>query len=364
VAEPLADLDHPGQFTTIDHAGMLARILALPQQIRDAWEHAQRATLPRDWGEASQIVMCGMGGSAIGGDLTRSLVEREARVPIMVVRGYDLPGFVGPQSLVVLTSFSGSTEETLSSGAQARKAGARVVAITTGGVLAEQAHSVPFPVIQFSYGGTPREAIGFSTLIMLGLLSRLGYVRDYGGDVERSVALLSEMVEDLGPQTPTPDNAAKTLAQRLAGRTPIVYGGGFMAEVARRWKGQFNENAKSWSFFEQLPELDHNAVLGYRFPGTAAEQHVVVVLSSALNHPRITLREELTGKLLAQAHVPMELVAARGNSPLEHVLSAAYVGDFVSYYLALLNGVDPSEMDVLDSFKKQMARGAPGEAGA
>src|SRR5262249_42282739 len=163
-------------------------------------------------------------------------------------------------------------------------------------LLASRARSTPFPLIEFAFLGTPREAIGYSMLLSLGLLSRLNYVPDYSSHVHQAVNLLGNMAEEIGPTAPADSNQAKRLAQHLYHRVGIIYGGGLMAEVARRWKGQLNENAKSWAFFEQLPELDHNAVLGYQFPTDAAQQHFVVMLSSTLNHPRISLREDVTAE--------------------------------------------------------------------
>jgi glucose/mannose-6-phosphate isomerase len=168
--------------------------------------------------------------------------------------------------------------------------------------------------------------------------------------------LLQEMAQELGPDAPADSNPAKRLAQRLFGRLCIIYGGGLMAEVARRWKGQFNENSKNWAFFEPLPELNHNAVLGYQFPTNLSERIMVITLSSSLNHPRITLRESITEELLGRWGVRTERVEARGSQPLEQVFSATYFGDFVSYYLALINDIDPSDMDVINDLKTRLAQ--------
>lgn len=352
----MIDLDRPSQFDDVDVDGMLGRLLDLPQQVRAAWTLGQSLSLPSSLMGASNVVICGMGGSAIGGDLTRALAEPEARVPVTVVRDYRLPRYVGPGTLVVASSFSGSTEETLSACEQALRVGARVAAITTGGDLAERAHSVGFPLIQFSFDGQPREAIGYSTLLMVGALVRLGYMGDCTTQVEAAAALLERLQEELGPDVPTEENRAKRLAQRLFGRIAVIYGGGLMAEVARRWKSQINENAKQWSFFEQLPELNHNAVLGYQFPTDVANRVLVVLLSSSLSHPRIAARERATSELLGRWGVTAETVAAEGSSPIEHLYSATYFGDFVSYYLALVNDVDPSNIDTITFLKARLAQ--------
>jgi len=352
----MIDLDCPSQYVDLDQDGMLARIVGLPSQLRDAWSLVEGLELPHSHRSAENIVICGMGGSAIGGDLARSVIEAEVDVPISIIRGYELPRYVGPQSLVILSSFSGATEETLTACHIALDRGARVVATTTGGVLAERGRDVGFPVVRFAFDGRPREAVGFSLLLNLGILGRLGYIADYSHEVEASAVLLEQMANQLGPDTPTPENPAKRLAKRLYGRVTLIYGGGYMAEVGRRWKGQMNENAKSWAFSEQLPELNHNAVLGYQFPADLATRMHVVMLASSLNHPRIVLREAATLELLGKWGIESERVDAYGSVALEQVLSAVYFGDFVSYYLALINDVDPSEMGILEELKARLAQ--------
>ncbi len=193
-------------------------------------------------------------------------------------------------------------------------------------------------------------------LLMLGVLAKLGYVADRTTEVESSADLLHKMAGELGPGAPADENPAKRLAQRLFGHIGVIYGGGLMSEVARRWKGQLNENAKNWAFFEQLPELNHNAVLGYQFPINLSDRLMVVMLSSSLNHPRIGIRESITAELLGRWGVRTERVEARGVRPLEHVLSATYFGDFVSYYLALINDIDPSDIDVINYLKQRLTK--------
>jgi glucose/mannose-6-phosphate isomerase len=350
----MMDLDQRPLYDDIDRDGMLNRILGLPGQIRQAWSIMQASSLPGDFGGARNIVVCGMGGSAIGGDLTRAVVEPEARCPVQVVRGYDLPRYVGRDSLVILSSFSGTTEEVLSAAHQALAVQARVIGITTGGDVAQLGQHVDFPVVTFDFDGTPREAIGYSTFLMLGLLTRLGYVADQTTQVEATAQIIEQLFREFGPDVRTDENEAKRLAQLMSSRVLVFYGGGHLSDVARRWKGQLNENAKSWAFFEQLPELNHNAVLGYKFPSDAAQRIMVVILSSNLNHPRIALRESLTKEELERRGVQVRRIEARGSSRLEHVMSTVAFGDLVSYYLALVHEVDPNEMDVLKFFKARL----------
>jgi glucose/mannose-6-phosphate isomerase len=350
------DLDQQRHYEDIDREQMLASILAMPSQLRQAWSLVQSLSLPSRLREAQNVVLAGMGGSAIGADFTRTLAEREARVPMEVVRGYDLPTYVDERSLVVLSSFSDTTEEVLSAADQAVRRNAGVIAVTAGGPLAERMVKGGATVVRFHFDGRPREALGFSTLGVVGILAHLGYISDKTTDVDAAATLLEQLVEEFGPEAPADCNGAKRLAQHLTPRLAVIYGGGLMAEVARRWKNQLNENAKSWSFYEQLPELNYNAMLGYLFPSDLGQRVWVVILSSRLNHPRITMREHVTREELSRRGIQSSTVEGRGNSALEQILSAAYIGDFVSYYLALIHEVDPSDDATLGFFKARLSQ--------
>lgn len=351
----MIDLDRPDSYAALDPAKMLARVMELDRQIADAWRLATQLRAPADYRQATSIVVLGMGGSAIGGDLVRTLVAPRLRVPLLVVREYDAPAFVGPETLAIASSYSGGTEETLSAVKQALAAGARVVAITTGGQLAELARQQRLPLLRFDYPAQPRAALGYSLMLILGTLVRLGYLESAAVDIEAAAAAVRAQRARLAPEVPTAENLAKQLALRLRDKLAILYGGGLMAEVARRWKGQFNENSKHWAFFEQLPELDHNAIMGYRFPRDLAGRVCVLLLGSARNHPRIQTRAAVTADILRQHGVETVALEAEGDSDLAHVLTMTQLGDFVTYYLALLNGIDPSTIDAIDSLKAALA---------
>src|SRR5438552_18947974 len=201
---------------------MLDRIKELPQQVRDAWSIASKAQIRPAYGDVRSILVSGMGGSAIGGDLAAALVAGELRVPMSVHRDYGLPAYVGRDSLVITSSYSGNTEETLSSFEEARKRGAKVLALTTGGKLAELARASNYPVITFSYKARPRATLGYSLGVVLGALSRLGFVRDLGDDVEAALGDLVRLDERVHEGAKT--NEAKKLAIELFGRAPAVHG--------------------------------------------------------------------------------------------------------------------------------------------
>ncbi len=351
----MSNLDDAAVYEELDKGNMRQRIGELPQQCIGAWEMAQRMTLPPAYQQVRQVIVLGMGGSAIGGALLARLVADTCPLPIHSVNGYHLPAHVGPDSLVVASSHSGDTEETLAALALAEKRGCRLVAITTGGKLATLARKREIPLLSFAHHGPPRAALGYSFTLLLGLLSRLGYLPDYRTDLESAVATMRYEGTKLVETVPETNNPAKRLARRLHGRLPVVYGAGFLSAVARRWKGQFNENSKNWAVWEELPELNHNAVVGYRLPPDVRKQATVLLLRSSLDHHRIRARWEATGELLAEEGITAEEIWARGESRLAQMFSLIHLGDYVSLYLALLNGVDPTPVEAITRLKQGLA---------
>jgi glucose/mannose-6-phosphate isomerase len=336
---------------------MLNCLHEMPELCRQAWQIALEFELPRDYAEVSKVVVLGMGGSAIGGDLVRTLVDTEAKLPILVHRDYSLPAMVDARTLVIASSYSGMTEETLTAFEQALATEAKKLVITTDGKLKSLAESRGIPVFTFSYRAQPRAALPFSFLPILGVLQRLGLIGDKSPDAAETVRVLEGLSARINETVPLSGNAAKQLAQKLYGHLPVIYGGGILAEVAHRWKTQINENSKAWAFHEAFPELNHNAVVGYQFPAELASKIVVVLLRSDLLLPRVRLRYEVTSQLLEQAGVIHQTVGSEGESPLSQIMSQVLFGDYVSYYLAMLYEIDPSPVETIAYLKEQLAKG-------
>jgi len=354
------NLDDSTRFSELDPGGMLERVGELPQQCRAAWALAQALEWPPTYGAFRHVVILGMGGSAIGGALLQGLVAGECAVPITIVRGYTLPAFVrGPDTLAIACSHSGNTEETLSALGDALEKGARPVVITTGGKAAALAQERGVPLVRYDYPSQPRAALGYSFTLLLGLFCRLGLVRDHSADLDEATQVMEAWQAEIEPAVPTARNAAKSLAGRLCDRQPVVYGAGFLAAVANRWKTQFNENGKHWAFFDVLPELDHNSVVGLGIPQAVRDRVLVLMLRSNLDHPRVRVRWDVTRELLEREGVANETLQARGRSRLAHMLSLIHFGDYASFYLAMLNGVDPTPVETIAFLKRRLA-----EAGA
>lgn len=352
----VTDLDDLTIYQRLDSAGMLGQIKGLPAQCRDAWEKALQFRLPRGYRNADKVVVLGMGGSAIGGDLLRSLAHRLRRPLIFVVRDYDLPPFVDENTLVIASSYSGNTEETLSAFSQALDIRCHKLAMTTGGRLGEMARKAGVPVFTIEHAAPPRAALGYSLMPLIAFFQQLDLFKDMSAEVAEMLGTLEDYLAQCSETVPTAVNPAKQLARNLHGKIAVIYGAGIMSEVARRWKTQINENSKAWAFFEVLPELNHNAVVGYEMPKELAAKLFVVMLRSSHTHHRTLLRYEVTAQLLGQHGIPHQIVNAPRKGELAQMMGMVYFGDWVSYYLALLYGVDPTPVKAIDYLKTRLSQ--------
>ncbi len=338
-----------------DAGGMLETLAGLPEQCEEAFRLGEETPLPVLKKEPRLVVMAGLGGSAIGGDLVRAVAAREARIPVLVCRDYTLPAFVSEDSLVFLTSYSGNTEETLSAYEAAGARGAARIAITTGGKLAERAREDGVPVVRVPAGLPPRSALGYLFLPALLMLGRLGLVPPpEDGEL---VGVLRKLREELAPASPRESNRAKDLALHLYGKIPVIYGAAHTTEVAAaRWKGQFNENTKCPAYWNAFPEMNHNEVVGFEAPPEALRALSLIFLRDPGDHPRVQARMEITKRLLKDRVAGIHEFWGRGSSLLVRLFSLIYLGDYTSVYLALLYGIDPKPVAVIDYLKQELAR--------
>ncbi len=353
----MIDLNDAQAIRERDPQGMLRHIAGLPDQCEAAWRDAHGVELPGTFREVGQVVIAGMGGSAIGAALLQSLAAPQSRVPIHVLRDYDLPAFAGgPSTLVIASSHSGNTEETVSVFQQAHARQCQLMAAASGGKIAELAKQYGAPFLRVSYASQPRAALGYSFVPLLAFASRLGWIEDQADGLKEATAVMRGWNAELAPEVPVVKNLAKRMAGQVMGRFVIVYGAGLFAEVARRWKGQVNENAKHFAAFEALPEADHNALLGSSYPDDMPQRLKVIFLTGMRDHPRNAARAEITREILMTQGCDTDLLSARGESPLAQMLSLIQLGDWISGYLGVLNGVDPSDTELLLDFKDRMAQ--------
>lgn len=297
-----------------------------------------------------------MGGSAIGGDIVRRLALAESKLPVWVHRDYGLPAFVDASTLVIASSYSGNTEETLSAFTKSLGTPSKKLVITSGGKLKHLAEQEGIPTFVIDYQAPPRAAFPHNFIPLVGIFQKLGLLGDKSADLQEAVDVLKKLSRDLIETKPLASNPAKQVAAKLWGRVAVIYGAEMFSEVAQRWKGEFNENSKAWAFFESFPELNHNAVVGYEFPPEAKERILVFMLRSSSLYPRNLLRYEATAKLLAKAGIAYEFAEARGQSDLAQVLSLILLGDYASFYLSMLNEVDPTSTDAINFVKQYLAQ--------
>ncbi|HEX78856.1 MAG TPA: bifunctional phosphoglucose/phosphomannose isomerase [Dehalococcoidia bacterium] len=352
----MVDLDNPEIFKKPGVEEILGHLKHFPLQCRKAWEQAMRLELPQDYRDIDKVIVLGIGGSAIGGEIASRLVTEESKTPVWVHREYGLPVIPDEKTLVIASSYSGNTEETLCGFIQSMDTPAKKLTITTGGKLKQLAEEKGIPSFVIDYKSPPRMAFPHSFVPLVVIFQKLGLLGDKAADNKEMLGILEGLRAEYAESSPLASNRAKQLAASLYGRVAVIYGGGILSAVARRWKAQFNENGKSWAFFELLPELNHNASVGYRFPLEIKDRMFVILLYSNLINTRIRRHYEASNALLVQEGIEHESIEARGVSALSHIISLVYLGDYLTCYLAVLNETDPATLDAVDFVKSYLAR--------
>jgi glucose/mannose-6-phosphate isomerase len=338
----------------VDGGGMLADILNLPDQLRDALWRVESADLePHD--SPGGLVVAGMGGSAIGGLLARAALGDRASRPIVLARGYELPAWTTPDTTVLCASYSGETEETLAVYEAAGALGATRIVASTGGTLAEAAAADGVSIVPIPGGFQPRTAVAYSLVIALEVAALCGTGESLHAEIDVAAAHAERLVEEWGPDG-ADDCLAKVLACGLHGTIVQIVGAGLTAPIAYRWKTQFNENPKLPALSGELPEIDHNELAGWQ--GAAAlGRFSAVFLDDSDLHPRIRQRVELTRGLIARSAAATYRVESVGETATERLISLVLLGDLVSLYVAVLQGVDPTPVEVMDHLKETLRRG-------
>lgn len=351
-------LDNIEKIRQIDKSDMLKLLADFPSQCQDAIRIAQSFPLPKGFEKINKVVFTGLGGSAIGADLVRAYLYDEIKLPLFINRDYTLPAFVDENTLVFVSSYSGNTEETLSSFEGAKKRNTKIIVISSGGKLGEIAKSQGLPFVVMPKNIPPRVALGYSFFVPLVLLQRLGFVGDKSSDIKETVNVLSKLRnEELSPEVKTDKNTAKNLARKIINRFAVIYGASqHLDSVVIRWRGQFAENSKTLSSSHVFPEMDHNEISGWEFPKELLKKFIVILLRDKSEHPRVTKRMQISKKMIQDAGTEVLEVNSKGDSLLARIFSLIYIGDFTSFYLAVLNNVDPTPVDRITYLKKEMAK--------
>lgn len=343
----------PASLARLDAHDMLGAIRAFPDHLHEGWARAATLEVPHRAAELAQVLVVGMGGSAIGGDLVRAFVRPSAPVPVGVVRDYRLPASVGRGSLVVASSYSGGTEETLAAMEEALERGAAVYAVTSGGALARRAEAAGLPLVRIPGGMQPRAALGYSFGAVLRIAQKLGLCDVPAAEFEEARRVLAARAEPLAE-----GGEALELARRLHGRLAVIYTGpGLMEAVGVRWQNQIHENAKQLAYGNRFAELNHNEIMAWEAaPEELRARAAVVVLRDEGDHPQVQRRMDVTRGLLEGRVGSWSEVEPAGKGPLARMLSAVQLGDFVSFHLAMLAGVDPTPVDTIQALKATLAK--------
>jgi glucose/mannose-6-phosphate isomerase len=344
------DLDDATAVRDQDPGAMLAAVGNLGSDCREGYSNGVGASGLPDLADVRSVVFCGMGGSAVAGDVLRSVFRDRLGVPVEVNRSPELPAHAGPHSLVVVSSYSGNTSETLGAFREATKRGCRAIVVTSGGTIAEEAAGAGVPVVRVPGGFQPRAAMGWLAFTALGALEAAGLLPPLAEDIAEAAGEVEARAAVCGPDSLTGDNPAKRLAKEIDERIPVVWGAeGIGAAAAARWKTQFNENGKVPAWWSSMSELDHNEVVGWTEPFGGA--HAVIALRHEAEDPDIAARFPLSLQIAADAGADTHEVWATGRSSLARLMSLIALGDFTSAYVAIRKGVDPTPVDVIQRLK-------------
>ena len=359
VGSGLDRLDDLATIDQLDTLGVLGVVESFADQVRDAWDLAHATTqLPLGTGIESMLVL-GMGGSGISGDVARAILESRLAVPVHVLKSYgSVPVWVGRNTLVFAVSYSGDTEETIAALDEVHQRGSRVVAISSGGKLAEAAAEYGIAHVPIRAGLQPRAALGYLVVPIFAVLEKMGLVPALEEDVDEAVSVLRDLQNRCGRSVPTKDNPSKELAAALEGRIPLVYGGHGLASVAAyRFKCDLNEYAKTPAFWNELPEMNHNEIQGWSALGEiTATKFVAVMLRDDREHPRVSKRFEISKRLLEGRVSSIFEIGSVGDCSLARLLSLVYVTQMAAIYLGLTYDVDPGPVPVLEDLKEELAR--------
>ncbi|MBN1353717.1 MAG: bifunctional phosphoglucose/phosphomannose isomerase [Candidatus Omnitrophica bacterium] len=351
------NLDSVEMISSIDKENMARLLTSFPEQCREALSIGERAEL-KDLAQKkyANIVFTGLGGSAIGADMVNGYLHKEMKLPLFVNRNYVLPGFVDAQSLVFAVSYSGNTEETLAAYEVALKRDATIIVITSGGKLEELASKNGNALITIPKGYPPRCALGYSFIPAIIALSKLGLAKDKKDIIKKAIDFLETLkTEKLAPEVANENNISKSIASKIFGTFSTIYASETLGSVATRWRGQLAENAKTLSSAHVFPEMNHNEIVGWVNPRKMLDNFTAIILKDVDDQPRIKKRMDITASILKNEGFSVLELESQGENFLERMLSLVYTGDFVSFYLSILNGIDPTPVERITYLKKRLA---------
>jgi glucose/mannose-6-phosphate isomerase len=336
-------------------AAMMRYIAEIPEQFEESLKFDYSFT-EKYKKEYSNILVSGVGGSAIGGDILRIIAQHKVSIPVAVNRNYDIPAYVNENTLFLAVSYSGNTEETIASAQKASDQKANIICITSGGKVAEMAEFMGWGKVVLPGGMPPRAATGYLFAPLALILGKIGYLSGVDEDIRETVKILKSIWDEYGISAPAEENKAMNIARELKRAIPVIWGVQGVTDIsALRWKTQLNENAKCLAYYNVFPELNHNELAGMEIPDSLIAQMVAVFLCDNYEQYRIKKRMEITQNLIADKIKKVIKVNARGESLMARIYSLCYIGDLVSVYLAGEYGIDPHSIKMIDYLKEKLA---------
>jgi glucose/mannose-6-phosphate isomerase len=348
-------LENQERIKEVDKSGMLGHLVKTPDYCRDAIRRTEQTTVPTKV-KPKNIVIVGMGGSAIGGEILQDWLRDELPIPLEVCRNYTLPAYVNKDTLVFANSYSGNTEETLSAFLAAIRRKCTTIAITSGGQLETFCKKLQVPHVMIPTGLPPRAAVPFLFFPIPVLMEKMGILSNIKNELEEAIRVLERVGKANTASVPTKTNKAKKLAQELTGTVPIIYGFSQYSAIAHRLKTQFNENSKVPSKHDVFPELNHNETVGWEAPATLTKKFSIILIRDPEEPPEIRNRIETTTSLAFNRAKKVLEIDAKGKGKLAKMFSVLCIGDFASVYLAILQNKDPTPVKIIDSVKRELAK--------
>lgn len=352
----MSNLDNIEAIKKLDKDDILTNMQEFPDQIEKCWADWQNIPIPTHYVNAKNVLILGMGGSSIGGALVSSLARLECPMVVEVSRDYTIPAWVDKNTLVIGVSYSGYTEETLTAFKVATAKTDKLITIATGGTLASMGSNHKALHYEIKYSAQPRQALGYSFTSLLAIFSKLRFLSFKTEDIEEAMILLKGFLKKIDVDIPVYRNQAKILSQKLVNRIPIILAAYPLTEVARRWKQHLNEDAKTASYFEAIPEMNHNALAGLEYPENLGQKVFMIILESRYNHPRNKQRQNVMTQIFQQRRIPCETIMLEpAGSILAEILQMILLGDYVAYYLAVLNNVAPEPVEIVEFLKDKLS---------
>jgi len=349
-------LDNEDNAGKIDRSGMLSLIEGFPEMMERSSATSEGVRPEKISGKIENIMFCGMGGSAISADVAQKLISECLDIPAAVSRSYDLPRFVGKNSIVFVLSYSGNTEETISAYENAKKAGSRIICITSGGRIEELAKKNGNVIYPLPQGFPPRASMPYILAALLYAVEDVLSGCGFKDQIKECIPVLKKIRDQNKPAIAHQGNIAKQIASKIFSRIPIILGSTTGSDVAAyRWKCQFSENSKITSVANVFPEMDHNEIVNLAGLDKGKKDFCAVLLRDNSESEKIKKRIEATKGIISAGIEDIIEVWAEGETSLSRMMSLCYMGDFVSAYIALLRGVDPTPVTAIDKLKKELA---------